>query len=112
MTTSETTICNMALGHIGDSNGIASLDEASAAARACTLYYEQARDEVIQELAPQFARRSAALGLVTDYTSARLSTSTAMRTASRRRARRGAHPERLDAARHGHEPAAVARDER
>jgi hypothetical protein len=68
MTTSETTIANMALGHIGDSNGIASLDESSAAARACTLYYEQARDEVIQELAPQFARRSAALGLVTDYT--------------------------------------------
>lgn len=67
-TTSETTICNMALGHCGDSDGIASFDETSAAARACRLFYEQARDEVIQELAPSFARRSAALGLVTDYT--------------------------------------------
>lgn len=68
MTTSETTLCNMALGHVGDSNGIAALDESSAAARACLLYYAQTRDEVIQELAPSFARRSAALGLVSDFT--------------------------------------------
>jgi hypothetical protein len=68
MATSDAEICNLALGHLGDSDGIASLDEASKAARACNLYYEQARDEVLQEMQPPFARRTAALGLVTDYT--------------------------------------------
>lgn len=69
MATSDTEICNLALAHLGDSNGIGSLTEASAAARACNLFYEQTRDEVLQEMQPTWARRTAALGLVTDFTS-------------------------------------------
>jgi hypothetical protein len=67
MATSDAQICNLALGHVGDSNGIASLTEASQAARACNLYYEQARDEVLQEFPWPFATRTVALPLVTDY---------------------------------------------
>src|SRR6185312_8086770 len=48
MAQSDVEICNMALGHVGNSSQIASLTEKSNEARACLLYYEQVRDEVLQ----------------------------------------------------------------
>lgn len=44
---SETTICNLALGKLGASR-IISLSEASPEAQACSLQYEQTRDEVLR----------------------------------------------------------------
>ncbi len=66
MAASETEICNLALAHCGNSNGIASLTERSAPARACSLFYAQVRDEVLREFPWPFTRTFAALALVAE----------------------------------------------
>ena len=61
---SETDIANMALAHLGNSNVIMALDEKSNEARACLLFYEQCRDEVLTAFPWTFANQQEALGLV------------------------------------------------
>ena len=56
-------ICSMALGHL-KVPPIASVDERSEPARACNLYYAQARDEVLRAYPWPFATRFADLALV------------------------------------------------
>src|SRR6267142_4690232 len=51
---SETTICNLALGKLGEGNIIA-LDEESPEARVCRLHYEETRDEVLRSHRWNFA---------------------------------------------------------
>lgn len=70
MADSDVTICNLALSHLGDSKGIASLTERSAAARACSLWYEQTRDELLREFPWPFAARRGSLALVAQLTGA------------------------------------------
>lgn len=49
MATSEEQICNMALAHVGHTQFIDDLEtEQSTEAEVCNLYYEQARDFVIE----------------------------------------------------------------
>jgi hypothetical protein len=55
MATSETEICNIALGHLGEAP-ITSLDEDSKAGRACKLHYELTRDEVLRSHRWNFAK--------------------------------------------------------
>jgi hypothetical protein len=62
--TSEAEICNLALGAIGSSKGIASLTEASTPARACKLNFAQVRDEVLEAFPWPFATVIDTLGLV------------------------------------------------
>lgn len=64
MATSETAIANMALAHLGNSDQIANLDENSNEARACLLFYEQCRDEVLGAFPWPFATIIDALALV------------------------------------------------
>lgn len=64
MAASEVEICNMALGHVGNSSAIASLAEKSNEARACSLYYAQCRDEVLSAFPWPFATVINALTLV------------------------------------------------
>jgi hypothetical protein len=55
MATSETEICNIALGHLGEAP-ITSLDEDSKAARACNLHYALTRDELLRAHRWNFAK--------------------------------------------------------
>lgn len=55
-------ICNIALSHFGGGE-INSLDEASESARACNLFYESSRDEVLRDFPWPFARKIQALAL-------------------------------------------------
>jgi hypothetical protein len=64
MATSETQIANMALAQLGNGTQIASLNEKSNEARACTLFYEQCRDEVLGAFPWGFAQWIAALEVV------------------------------------------------
>lgn len=48
-------ICNMALSHIGNSQRINALDEASIQAEQCSLFYEQSRDFVLRDYPWGFA---------------------------------------------------------
>lgn len=64
MATSDTEICNQALAHCMLSTGITSLTENSTPARACLLFYAQARDELLEEFSWPFARKQAALALI------------------------------------------------
>lgn len=52
---SETEICNLALSHLGESP-IASLEDNTAASRACAQHYELARDEVLRSHRWNFAQ--------------------------------------------------------
>lgn len=52
----ETSICNLALGRIGDER-IISMDDASQSARYCKLFYSQTRDEVLRSHPWNFAIR-------------------------------------------------------
>lgn len=62
MSNSEVSICNQALGKIGISQFIANLDtEQSNEARVCRIYYEAARDRVLQAIPWGFAKRTAEL---------------------------------------------------
>jgi len=56
MAADETSICNLALGLLGQSQ-IMSLDDASQAARFCKRFYSQSRDEVLQAHPWNFAMR-------------------------------------------------------
>ena len=60
MPTSETHIANLALAHLGESP-VQSLDESSAASRACLLHYAQCRDEVLRAHRWNFAQDRAQL---------------------------------------------------
>ena len=64
MPASVVDICNQALGHIGHSQPIASLDEDSEGASACSRFYTQARDEVLTVFPWPFAMRRVSLALV------------------------------------------------
>lgn len=57
-------VCNLALTFIGSGAEIATLTEASAEARACNRVYATARDEALGSFPWPFARKQAALGLV------------------------------------------------
>lgn len=61
MSASDVAICNLALGHIGHSTVIASLDEASHAALRCRLVYAKCRDMLLEWRDWSFARRFVAL---------------------------------------------------
>lgn len=60
----EVHICNMALGHLGNSKLIAALDERSTEARMCNLYYAQCRDEVLRDFPWPFATVVSTLALL------------------------------------------------
>jgi hypothetical protein len=55
MANSETEICNIALGHLGEAP-ITSLEEDSRAARACQLHYALTRDELLRAHRWNFAK--------------------------------------------------------
>lgn len=55
-------ICNYALSHMGKGT-IASLSEASEAARSCSLRYESIRDKSLEDFPWRFAQRQTALSL-------------------------------------------------
>lgn len=64
MAASPVEICNQALAHLGNGKQIAALTDKSNEARACTLFYERCRDEVLAAFPWGFATRSVALSLV------------------------------------------------
>lgn len=64
MSTSETAICNRALASIGGRTTIASLTEASNAARQCNIIYSATRDEVLQMAFWNFAGKTDYLSLL------------------------------------------------
>ena len=66
MATSEVQICNRALLRIGQKSTIAALTESSAAAQACRLIYEPARDEMLEEFPWPWAKKQATLALLED----------------------------------------------
>jgi hypothetical protein len=57
-------ICNQGLFHAAAGKQIASLDEKSAEARACSLFYDTAKDQVLEAFAWPFATLTASLELV------------------------------------------------
>ena len=59
----EVQICNLALGHVGESRVIQSLTEESEPARRCRLVYADARDGLLEGHDWSFARRHAILSL-------------------------------------------------
>lgn len=66
MPSSAITVCNFALSHLGVGKSIAALDERGKEAEACNLFYETARDEMLEGFVWPFAKKVLALGLVTD----------------------------------------------
>lgn len=60
MASSNTTICNLALGKLGAAR-IIGLSEESPEARACLLHYDQTRDEVLRSHRWNFAIKRATL---------------------------------------------------
>jgi len=72
MADSDTEICNMALGHLGIDNEIATLaTDRSPEARACRKFFATIRDQALRDFPYSFARKFATLSLVqsdpTDY---------------------------------------------
>jgi hypothetical protein len=63
--TSETDICNLALGHLGEAR-ITSLEEDGAAARACALHYDNVREQVLRSHRWNFAQSRKVLSRVAD----------------------------------------------
>ncbi len=61
----ETTICNLALGRIGDER-IMSMDEASQSAIYCKLFYSHTRDEVLRSHPWNFAMTRVSLTAIAD----------------------------------------------
>lgn len=61
---SKVAICNMALGALGVGDEIASIDERSAEARACRIFYDETLKEVLRDHAWPFATKIVALALV------------------------------------------------
>ncbi len=64
MPQSQTAICNMALVKLGISQSIADIDETSTRAELCRLFYDQCREEILQERPWPFAQRYVTLALV------------------------------------------------
>lgn len=64
MAASETVIANMALSHLGVGKQIASLTESSEEARACNLFYEPTRDELLRSAPWPFAKKQDSLAVV------------------------------------------------
>lgn len=65
MVQSEAEICNQALLHLGNTKTITDLEnDRSVEAKACRVFYEQDRDEVLRDFAWPFAKRIAAFALV------------------------------------------------
>lgn len=64
MASADIEICNLALAHLGNSDGIANFTEASTPARACKQFYAQVIDEVLRDFPWSFARTFEALALV------------------------------------------------
>lgn len=65
---SEVTICNLALGHLGDTANIASLTERSVQAQLCARFYPIARDALLEMSTWGFATRRVKLALVANPT--------------------------------------------
>lgn len=61
----DTTICNLALAKIGSAH-ITSLSESSQPARACKLFFEQTRDEVLSAHPWVFSTRRATLSRLSE----------------------------------------------
>ncbi len=66
----STEICNLALGHLGISQTIASLTERSNEAAACNRVYLTARDLVLEDFPWPFAKKQAVLGLIEEFSGA------------------------------------------
>lgn len=66
MALSAVQISNLALGRIGILQGIDDLDEASDEARACSLYFDACRDDLLGAHEWPFASRTATLGKTAD----------------------------------------------
>lgn len=66
MAFTEVGICNMALGRIGQSVTIESLDEASTAARVCNTFYVPSRDFMLCVFPWPFARETATLSQIAE----------------------------------------------
>lgn len=64
MATDVLSVWNLALRHLGNSNTVASLTEASAEARACSAFYQQTQDEVLGDFPWPFATKTSLLALV------------------------------------------------
>ncbi|MEO8207135.1 MAG: hypothetical protein ABI615_13220 [Chthoniobacterales bacterium] len=64
MAASETSICNLALGRLGNES-ILSTDDDSESARVCKLFYEPTRDEVLRAHRWKFATVLASLARLT-----------------------------------------------
>jgi hypothetical protein len=64
---SEVIACNLALSHVGHGKEIAALSERGDAAEACNLFYLPALDEMLRNFDWPFAKKVAALGLVSTY---------------------------------------------
>jgi hypothetical protein len=60
----QISICNLALSHAAVGKTIASLTEKSAEARLCSLYYDTAKDQVLEAFAWPFATLTASLNMV------------------------------------------------
>lgn len=60
-------ISNLALGYIGVSQTISALDEGSNEARACDQYFDQVRDELLEEYQWSFATVYDTLALVSEF---------------------------------------------
>lgn len=63
---SKTAICNLALARIGIQQQIASIDESSAYARACKLFYDQSREAILRNRPWPWALRYETLALVVE----------------------------------------------
>jgi hypothetical protein len=64
MAISEVTICNMALGHLGNSQRIGALTDLNPAAKLCNIWYATLRDATLRDIDWPFARAIVDLGLV------------------------------------------------
>ncbi|HLA14758.1 MAG TPA: hypothetical protein VJZ25_07020 [Gemmatimonadaceae bacterium] len=65
MALSKTSICNLALLHLGHSKRLANVEsDQTAAANICRTVYDQARDEALRDSPWPFAAQRGALGLV------------------------------------------------
>lgn len=64
MSNTDTSICNRALAHIGTRSQIASLTENSPEARACNMFYEETRNEVLSMAYWNFANKTATLSVL------------------------------------------------
>lgn len=60
----QVSICNMALYHLAIGKKIASFNDKSPEARACSLFYDQVKDEVLRDFAWPFATLTVSLALV------------------------------------------------